>query len=345
LSATLVVEAAPERRDGEASPFPLGQPVSGCRARAWHDGQPVSDAVECAADGSFALALAPGVQGPVAVEVLVPGRLRAVLEATAVADQTVELPAVALGIGSRVDGQVLDVRGRPVPEVEVQAMPNPNLDEPEPWRTTTDAEGRFVFDTLPPGPVDLQAVKPGWAISVVEAVAPEQGVLMVLGELIDLRGAVVPAPDEVARARVRLEGSSVWPPIEAPLAADGSFAFERVPDGIYGVEVIVPASVAGEPEWASVPLENLTPDLRISVALVRAHRVPVEVVDADGAPVPGARVTVGYASVGLLQRVAQADETGRARVGPLVPGPYLLTADAEGFLPSEPLELDLRDGG
>jgi protocatechuate 3,4-dioxygenase beta subunit len=277
----------------------------------------------------------------VAVECLVPGHLRAVLELEAVVDEAAALPTVALGRGYTITGEVLDGRGAPVVGVEVQAMPNPDLGEPEPWRAVTDAQGQFRFDTLPVGPVDLQAVKTGYALSVVEAVAPERDVLLVLEELIDLEGEVVAQPDRLPGAKVRLEGSAVWPPIEQPLGADGSFEFERLPDGVYGVEVVVPAQEEGGPEYASIPLENITPDLKVSVALVEAYRIPLRVVDPEGNPVPSARVTVGYASISLLQRQAETDVEGRARVGPFVPGPYVLRADATGYLPSEPIEVEV----
>src|SRR4029079_161002 len=92
-------------------------------------------------------------------------------------------------------------------------------------------------------------------------------------------------------------------------------------------------SEPGGQEWASIPLENVTPDLRIDLALVPAYRVPVRVVDPGGSPVEGARVILGYGSLGMLQKVAQTDAQGRVKIGPVVPGPYVVQADADGFLP------------
>lgn len=337
-------EADPQQlSDGDASPVSLRDPDGPCTVHVWQEGKPVAEPVTCGKDGAFEITLEPDISGEVAVEVLVPGRLRALELVEASPEQPADVGTLALGLGFAVTGQVLDTRGQPVPGVEVQAMPSPNLGEPEPWRATSDAEGNFAFETLPVGPVDLQAVKPGYALSVVEAVAPEGGVLLLLDALIDLEGSVMAQADLRKGAKVRLEGSAVWPPIEQPLADDGSFSFERLPDGVYGVEVIVPAQQEGGPEYASVPLENVTPDLRVSLALVEAFRVPVKVQDAEGEPVPNARVTIGYSSIGMLQRMAQTDEEGHASMGPIVPGPYVLRADATGFLPSEPLEVDVRD--
>jgi Carboxypeptidase regulatory-like domain len=279
--------------------------------------------------------------------VLIPGHLRGVLEVdlTTHAGARVELPTLALGPGFTIAGQTLDARGQPLADVSVQALPRPSIGEPIPWRTTSDAEGRFELTTLPYGPINLRAIKPGYALSVVEALSPEDSVLLVLDELIDLEGSVVADAQLLARAQVRLEGSSVWPAIEQPLAVDGSFVFERLPDGIYGVEVIVPASEPGGPEFASVPLENITPDLRINLALVPAFRVPVRVVDPGRRPVEGARVILGYGSLGMLQKTAQTDAQGRVQIGPVVPGPYVVQADADGFLPPAAVEVEVGPNG
>jgi hypothetical protein len=338
-------ETPPRLSDGEDSPFQLLLPEPGtCKVRVWQSGKQVSDAVDCADDGTYRVHVSPGVTGSVSVEIEVPGRLRGLLDAQVIPGGGSPLVPVALGLGYPIDGQVVDVRGDPVAGVEVQAMPSPNLGEPEPWRTLSDDEGYFSFTTLPIGPVDLQAIKAGYALTIVEAVTPEEGVLMVLGALIDLEGAVVADASLLGRAKARLEGSSVWPPIEKELTPEGGFSFERLPDGVYGVEVVVPASEEGQPEFASVPLENVTPDLRISLALVEAFRIPVKVVDPQGDPVPRARVTVGYSNISMLQRMGETDEEGYVRVGPLVPGPYVVRADAADYLPSEPVEIEIKDG-
>ncbi|MCA9685727.1 MAG: carboxypeptidase regulatory-like domain-containing protein, partial [Myxococcales bacterium] len=326
-----------------------------CSAQAWQDGKRVATSVVCDDEGGYELGLAAGVSGTVHIELLVTGHLRGPIPFEVPEQAPTEalvVPTVALGPGFRVSGQTVDARGQPVAGATVQALPRPNLDEPEPWRTVSDEQGQFEFTTLPYGPVSLRAIKTDYALSVVEAISPEDEVLMVLDSLIDLEGSVVAAPELLARAVVRLEGSSVWPAIEQGLAADGSFVFARLPDGIYGVEVTVPpdpdspeGAQGDSVEFASVPLENITPDLRVSLALVQAFRVPVRVVDPDGTPVAGARVTLSYGRLGMLQKIAETDDAGRARVGPVVPGPYYLRADADGYLPPEELEVEVGSEG
>ncbi len=252
-------------------------------------------------------------------------------------------PTVVLGHAASVLGQVTDARGRPIPNIEVQAMPVPDLDEPEPWRTTTDVHGQFLFDTLPPGPVSVRSVAQDHALTVVEAVAPERDLVLQMTGLIDLEGKAYGKPADLQAALVRVEGSGLWPALEQPLGPDGDFQIEALPDGIYGLEVVV-SRVSGR-ELASLPLEGVTPDLKIDLALLPAFRVPVEVRDESGLPIVGARVTGGYASVGMLARSAVSDASGHVELGPFVPGPYVIRAEADGYLPGTPADVEVAARG
>ncbi len=327
----------------EPPPVELVPPPAGrCTVIAWQQGEQVSEPTSCAPDGSFEVTLAPDRHGRTAFEVLVPGHLRAVLEVDVPPGGQGRLPAVALGEAVRVDGHVVDGRGEPIAGIVVEAMPHPNLEEPEPWRAVSDDSGAFAFETLPAGPVSLKAAASGYATSVVEALAPQSDLLVTLEGLVDLKGRVAGAPEALARARIRIEGSGIWPVREEAVDPDGHFVLPGIPDGIYALEAVVEAVAQGEPEFASIPLENVTPELSITLALVPAFRVPVEVRAPDGTPVPGARVTLSNASIGLLPRLALADDEGHVAMGPVVPGPYVLRAHADGFLPSPPVAVTIE---
>lgn len=326
----------------EPPPVELEAPPAGqCTVIPWQEGVRIGEPTPCEADGTFEVALHPGKHGRTAFEILVPGHLRAVLEVDVPDGGVGQLPPVALGLAVRVDGQVVDGRGEPLAGIEVQARPRPDLDEPEPWRATSGADGTFAFDTLPPGPVTLRAEPPGYAPSVVEAIAPQSDILITLQALVDLRGRVVGPAEALARAHVRIEGSGVWPVREHAVDPDGGFLLPEIPDGIYALEAVVEATQPGQAELASIPLENVTPELAITLALVPAYRVPVEVRAPDGTPVAGARVTLSNSSIGLLPRLAVTDAEGKIAMGPVVPGPYVLRADADGFLPSPPVALSI----
>jgi protocatechuate 3,4-dioxygenase beta subunit len=364
----------PDAADPWASPpddpraFPdvtlAAPPPEACRVRAWRGGTLLGEVQRCDAEGRWTLTLdaarlAEG-DGPIAVESWVAERLRGVVEVVPTLGQDTPLETLALGFGTELRGTVVDARGELVPHVLVEAMPVPDLAEPIPWRAESDEAGRFVIEAFPPGPAVLRIVHRDFAVSVLEAVAPERDVVFRLEALYDIEGKVVLGKRAWTRVIARLEGSSVWPPLEVPVAEDGTFVFTDVVDGVYGVEVLAvgpgsgegvdsepgdrTAPRGGEVSYASIPLENVTPDMAIDVALIPAHAIPVQVVDTAGRPVAGARVRAGYADVALLQRQAESDALGRAVLGPLVPGPYRLNADADGFLPAVPVSVDVGAG-
>jgi protocatechuate 3,4-dioxygenase beta subunit len=343
----VLLEAEPGEEGGDVPKGgELVPPAPGtCTVVAWQKGERVGGPVACEGDGGFEVELGAGKSGLTAFELLVPGRLRAVVEVDVPEGGVGRLPTVALGFAEAVSGQVVDARDQPIAGALVEAMPTPNLGEPEPWRTVTDARGQFVLDTLPHGSVVLRAKKRGYVASTVQAFAPWEDVWIVLDGVMDLSGEVKGDPDLLAEVRVRLEGSAVWPAVEQMLDEDGRFVFGEIPDGVYGLEAVVEADEPGGPEYASIPLENVTPDLYVSLGLMRAFRVPVRVLDPARKPVPEARVTLGYGSIGMLQRVARTDPAGRARVGPVVPGPYVVQADAEGFLPAKAALVDVPVDG
>jgi len=327
-------------------------PPASCRIRVWQAGTPMSERVPCGPDGEFEVPLRRGAEGDVAVELEVPGRLRALLETVVPRQTRGRLPAVALGFAVRVTGDLLDAAGHPIPAIEVQAMPIPNLGESEPWRARTDQEGRFVFDTLPPGRVALRVALLGFAPTVRETVAPQEGVVIVLERLLELTGRVVGPPAALAAARVRIEGSGIWPAREIPVEADGSFVVESIPDGVYALEAI--ADPEGETLYASLPLENVvvsefaarptgaespSPELELKPAV----ELTVRIVDSDERPIQGARVLAARTGLGVLRHVEPTDAGGRVNLAPLAPGDYVVHVDADGWLPSEPLAVELDD--
>lgn len=331
-----------------ADDLPLGDPeltpAADCQVRVWQQGVEVAELARCGADGRFVAVLGERIAGRVSVEIEAPDRLRAVVTVDLPEGGAGVLPDVAVGLAQTVRGSVVDLSGAPMPGVVVEARPIPDLTEPEPWRRVTAEDGSFVFDTLPPGPVALRAAAPGHAPTVVEAIAPQDDVLLRLGGLYDVKGRVLAAGTDadVGAAIVRLEGSGVWPARVVEVEPDGSFVVPAVPDGIYAVEAIV-ADEEGEPAFASLPLEGVEPDLEVSLALLPAQWVPVQVEDPEGLAVAGARVTLMNAQVGMLGRTASTGEDGRAWLGPVVPGPYIARADADEWLASAPEAVQVED--
>lgn len=331
--------------DGDEPPPPVATttpPDGSCRVRAWQAGVAVAAPSSCDASGAFELQLFAGTTGRVAFDLEVPGYLRAVVESDVPATGIGRLPTVALGPAQTVSGIVTDSRGVVIPDLEITARPVPDLGEPEPWRTRSDAEGRFVFDTVPPGPVVLRVDAPAFAPTVLEVIATELDVQLVVDRLYELGGEVMGPPEVLARTRVRVEGSAVWPAREVGVD-DKGFRFAAIPEGTYALVAFAAASKPGEPEFASIPLEDVAPDDHVTLALVPAHRVTVRVVDPDDKPIVGARVTLGASHLGLLQHHALTNGDGVAAVGPVPNGGYVVHADADGFLPAAGVEVTVVD--
>ncbi len=331
----------------EDQPFddPSLTPATDCAVQVWAEGNRVAEPARCGPEGRFVASLHAGVSGRVSVEIEAPGRLRAVVTVDLPEDGRGVLPDVAVGVGQSIRGQVVGLRGTPVGGVIVEARPIPDLGEAEPWRRRTAEDGTFALDTLPPGPVALRCAPEGFAPTVVEAIAPQDDVLVRLGGLYDVRGRVLAAGTsaEVAAASVRLQGSGVWPARVVEVEPDGAFTVPAVPDGVYALEAVV-GDDPGEPSFASLPLEGVEPDLEVTLALTPAYWVPVLVEDPDGAPVASARVTLMNAQVGVLGRAVTTGEDGTAWVGPVVPGPYIARADGDGMLASAPAAVQVEGG-
>lgn len=79
------------------------------------------------------------------------------------------------------------------------------------------------------------------------------------------------------------------------------------------------------------------------LSAAEAHSVSGVVTDPNGARVPGASVTLVNEQTNLVFRYETGDD-GAYRFSILEPGPYKLTAEADGFTPTSPLKFDLRSG-
>jgi len=322
--------------------------ATACAVSVWRSGHMLI-AGNCDERGSFALELPSGSLVPAAdevtsVEILVPRYLRASLPLTgdaAVArtvtgdtGDTLDIGSVGLGPAVPLRGLVLDAAGSGVANVVVEAMPVENLGEPEPWRATTNADGQFEYRTLPRGPLRLALSDSRYAPSVVEAVAPDHEVVLPVSRYETMSGSVryESASDMGGLpALVRIEGSGVWPPRTAKVEDDGTFRFEQVPDGVYAVEALA-FSADGSASFASDIIEDVSPEDKLSLTLKPSGWLRVLVTGRGGRPVGGARVTVGFGALSLLQKVGVTDAEGLATVGPLGMGSQVVSVAADGFL-------------
>ncbi|HEY0783208.1 MAG TPA: carboxypeptidase-like regulatory domain-containing protein, partial [Thermoanaerobaculia bacterium] len=227
--------------------------------------------------------------------------------------------------------------------------------------TTTAADGRFRFAHLPDGRFTLEARAEGYSPGTVRGLAVAAGAApLELGTVVLQAGAtlagrvlderqqpVVGATIHLADgAMEHLHGSSERPPgpDDEVSGADGAFALRDLTAG-QPVELEVtksgflPQTVNGVAATSAEP---------VRIVLKAAARLVGRVVDESGEPVARASVHVTpeqgtlFGLFGLVDATTEAD--GRFTVEGLRPGKAVLRAAAEGFLASEPIQVEAIAG-
>jgi len=129
-------------------------------------------------------------------------------------------------------------------------------------------------------------------------------------------------------------------PVQFAVGADGRFIGKGLDPGRYYAAYTPPdAGAAPVTRTLDIPrVESFQCAIQYSDATVEGV-----VIDTGGRPVAGASV-IARAGDGVQEVSAFTDGEGRFAVRGLEPGRLVLTADHTEFSPSEPSELDLRDG-
>lgn len=198
-------------------------------------------------------------------------------------------PRMELRRGSPSFGRVVDLLGRPLAGVPVEAYLGCGHG-PTVAATTTDARGRFVLPPLP-GDATLWVVAPGAAVAKLTLDDPHgnlgaRGIELVMRPAPTLRGTVTDvAGRPLAGVVVRTSEHSRGP--QTTTGADGAFALHGV-ERLGGVRLVHPATQATldlpdlDPSRAvRVRLSGVAPALPDAVATV-----VVRVRDEQGAPLP-----------------------------------------------------------
>ena len=197
---------------------------------------------------------------------------------------------------SSITGAVVDPRGRPVVGARVSATSSLNIGSYESHIATSDAKGRFEVTGVVPGEYELSAERPDHEVAdtrrTVAAKSGDSGVKIVLPEVSTLSGRVLLEGKPVPYYGVYItEPEPQW--LAYPLevrSTEGRFAKHGVPAGMWRV------TFAG-PGFAPKTLKNVSiPDGRDldlgDVMVDHGQHVGGHVLDARGAPIAGASVTV-----------------------------------------------------
>lgn len=252
---------------------------------------------------------------------------------------------IVLEPAARISGRVIDSEDEPVARAQVFLRKDGSPQTP-PGRTVTDPEGRFVLADLPTGSLTLQALARGFVGGGTLHLELGPGEQRDDLELVLERGATVvgtvtgPDGSPVSEVQVRLNWSE---PRTFDLMAHGTTDGE----GRYRIEGVTPGHrsfLARSREYPDAvrDLEVEPGENRLDFRLQPGQSVEGRVVDLDGLPVAGARVTLQPLDTGGRVEQVESDAQGGFELTGVDDGRYRLQADHRELgstsLP-EPLEL------
>ncbi|MGQ0506923.1 MAG: carboxypeptidase regulatory-like domain-containing protein [Myxococcaceae bacterium] len=314
-------------------------------------GQPVTDPrVELTPSGRADLPLRRKAKTGERVTLgpLIPGSYQLEVEAAGFKDQRLPIALskgethldVVMGNAVSISGRVLDEYGRAAPGISV-------LVNPTGGSVVSDDQGRFVTSVPSAGHYELHAHHSDWGGGRVTVNAPEENIELTLQPqagvqvTVQLEGRRV----EGAEAYVYQEKIGSFRS-DRPSGADGVVLLRGLPPGTYSLIAQHPGHLPSTRQQLSVEDGQL---LKVTAELRAGSKISGTVVNEEGAPVPGANVSV------IPRRITsptQSDENGVFEVGPLVPGQqyrvkvahasYEPTAPVPGSAGGPPLKITLK---
>ncbi|MBU8898479.1 carboxypeptidase-like regulatory domain-containing protein [Corallococcus sp. M34] len=266
--------------------------------------------------------------------------------------------AVRLHRPREIHGRV-EERGAPVAGAQVHVEISGYGPNSETWNTTSDEQGRFVFESLPPRSYRVTAKHAGlvgFSLGDLEAPQPAEVVL----SLVDARfaeGTVRDAAGQpVASASVVLrKQNSGYEQAQHRVAEDGHFRIGPLEPGTYSVWGSAPGYRASQEEEL-----QLTADTKpLEIVLQRSTLIAGRVRDSEKQPV--ASVTITACPTGprtlsamdtLMCNQGDADDDGNFEVTIDKPGEYSVAVQSHEYLsdavtvrgPAQGVRLDVRRG-
>jgi protocatechuate 3,4-dioxygenase beta subunit len=211
----------------------------------------------------------------------------------------------ALPEGLQLDGRVVDLDGRPLPELALGVRGD---ERDPPPSSRSGAEGRFSL-LVESTPCEVEVVEPGWVTircGAAELAPAGKELVVVAARALALEGLVVdPAGSPLANASLSVHLDASFES-SARSAGDGRFRFESL---AAAPKVRLRTALDGwEPDERELALPAAEP-LRIVLRQGTALSPLLEgaVVHSDGTPAPGALVALGAAR-------ARAGADGRFRL-------------------------------
>ncbi len=157
----------------------------------------------------------------------------------------------------------------------------------------TDADGRFTIAGLRHSEYRLHAEAEGGSNTATAVATPDADIHLRLTPLGAIEGEVSSSDGQPARCVVQIDGPSG---VRVARVRDGRFSFERLEPGPYTVE----ASTQDGATSSSLTVEaGVTADLELS--LERFATLTGTIVDAQGAPLADAKITIATGEDGRIE--------------------------------------------
>ncbi|AKF07045.1 Hypothetical protein DB32_004194 [Sandaracinus amylolyticus] len=298
-----------------------GDEVANAMIEHRSDAEPWPRVTVSDASGRFAL---DDVAGAVTIRANVAGRAPVQVRVDVSAGGRERVRVVLPAPGPRIEGRTVDERGREVASVQVR-LESMAPGESAPRVVFSDERGRFAIDDAPPGPWRVSADHADYAQGDpvdVDAIDGELRVVVRAGA--NVRGRIVDAMSGEA-----IEGASIvieradGPPLARDTRSDGegSFVIPRAVPATYAATVSAPGFAAWRGELAVSATRAGEIELD-AIELMPGARLEGEVVDALGAVVRGASVSVD----GDPARSVRTDAHGRFVLDGLGEGSLVILA-------------------
>ena len=232
------------------------------------------------------------------------------------------------GTGPLIAGRILDRQGRPIAAAKIALSPERRGSGGESPETVTDAKGRFSV-AAGPGPWRLTVSAAGFRSRQVRAIeAPAEGIELELLRSLSLSGVVRSGGKPAAGVTLELStGDAVRTARSGP---DGAFGFDEVAEGAHALR----ATRGDEAAYLDQVVVGGA-GAPITVELARAGGLIGRLRDQAGGAIAGGEVALAEAAAAALPRRAKSGADGSFVFPSVLPGSYLVSARAPGYLAGE----------
>ena len=239
-----------------------------------------------------------------------------------------------LGVGHELEVTVKDERGAPFESAELEVTSRAAGSDRLPVGGRTGDDGVALVTRLAEAPWTVTAHAAGYEDVVQRGVREGDKLVFTMKRQGALVVKVVGWDDSfVPGARVQIAGATLWPARVAETDKTGGVRISGLAAGSYALRAVFGQDCS--PIEYGVMLGR-GEEKTVTLHLAPGHMVSVRVMDSDGqgaAGVGGARVSLVEAGLSPFPIEGHTAKDGRARLGPISPGPASLAARADGFVP------------